>query len=102
MSTGLQFVLTGLLAVDFTSLDVDPGVPNVTTRGGTREVESPEKAIQEQRELKTLYAIYTSPLDIPKSPREPLDPYTGPHSDEIPFGTPPEKVTVRHIFRYSL
>ena len=69
----------------------------MTTRGGTRAVESPEMAVQTQRELTTIYEHYVTASDIPKTPKEPLDPYTGPPSDEISFGSPPEKLTVRLI-----
>ena len=60
-------------------------------------MESQEKAVQQQRELETLYAIYTSPSDIPKTPKEPLDPFTGARSDEVPFGALPDKITVRRM-----
>lgn len=61
------------------------------------EVKSLERAIQEQRELSTLMVVYTSLADIPTSPREPSDPYSGEQAQELMFGTPDEKTKVTEL-----
>lgn len=64
------------------------------TKGGKVEVNSRERAIQEQRELTTLMVIYTTPSDIPSTPREPPDPYSGDVVIEQSFGEPSEETRV--------
>ena len=64
---------------------------NFEKYGGTEKVESPERIVQQQRELQTFIAVYALPSDIPFSPREPVEPYTGPRierpqSPETSFG----------------
>ena len=61
---------------------------NYTSRGGRVEIISPEGEAQAEREKNTLMAIYTSSSDIPTSPREPADPYTGERTVEQSFGLP--------------
>ncbi len=80
--------------MNFDDIEIEERERNCSTRGGLVEVKSRERALQEQRELSTLMVIYTSAADIPSSPREPSDPYTGEHSQEIMFGTPHEKTKV--------
>ena len=55
---------------------------------------SPEREVQQDREKGTLMAIYPSIFDIPPSPREPADPYTGDFVPEQNFGTPDAIVKV--------
>ena len=38
--------------------------------------------------------IYTHPSDIPPSPREPADPFSGQHYETIPIGMPSEEILV--------
>jgi hypothetical protein len=75
-----------LSLIDFSTLPDEARADNYSTFGGKREPHSPEKSVQEQRELTTLIAIYTSPADIPFSPREPNDPYSGVPAEEKAFG----------------
>ena len=74
--------------VDFSSIDPTELDRNITTRGGKVEVKSQERIVQEQRELNTLMAFYTSPADIPPNPREPADPYSGETIKFYEFGDP--------------
>ena len=56
---------------------------------------SPERDCQSEREKGTLMAIYTSIFDIPPSPREPVDLYTGEGPGEQSFGSPNNLTKVR-------
>lgn len=86
---------TNLAAVvDFTVIEPEELERNCITRGGNAEVKSRERAIQEQREQSTLMVIYTTLSDIPSSPREPPDPFSGDISTEQPFGDPTEETKV--------
>lgn len=58
------------------------------------EIKSDERTAQEQRELSTLMVIYTTPADIPSSPREPSEPFTGDTLMEESFGAPTEETKV--------
>lgn len=57
-------------------------------------MKSDERRAQEQRELSTLMVIYTTPSDIPSSPREPSEPFAGETSMEESFGAPIEQTKV--------
>ncbi|KAI9813288.1 MAG: hypothetical protein M1827_004230 [Pycnora praestabilis] len=83
--------------VDFSVIDPEELRRNYVTRGGYLSIESPEQLIQEKRELSTLMVIYTHPSDIPPSPREPSNPYSGEPSEIVMFGTPSELTTSRDI-----
>ncbi|KAL9131279.1 MAG: hypothetical protein Q9217_000767 [Psora testacea] len=73
---------------DFSVIE-DPELSrNYTSRAGRVDIISPERDIQAEREKNTLMAIYTSPSDIPPSPREPADPYAGERAAEQCFGPP--------------
>ncbi len=61
---------------------------NCLNRGGMVGIKSPEKDVQQQRELTALIAIYPSRADIPSSPREPTDPYGGIIGETVDFGAP--------------
>ena len=80
--------------MDFSLIESEERERNCSTRGGLVEVKSRERAVQEQRELSTLMVVYTGMGDIPPSPREPLDPYSGEYSQELMFGDPSEKTKV--------
>lgn len=82
--------------VDFSVVEKDELERNCETKGGKLEVNSRERAVQEQRELTTLMVIYTTSSDIPSSPREPVDPQTGEGDgvDLPPFGEPNEETRV--------
>lgn len=83
--------------VDFSVIEPDELERNSITKGGKVEVKSPEGALQEQREQNTLMVIYTTPSDIPSSPREPSDPYSGVVVTEQSFGEPTEETKVENI-----
>ncbi|KAL9613061.1 MAG: hypothetical protein Q9167_002360 [Letrouitia subvulpina] len=74
--------------VDFSVVELDELTRNCATRGGKVDVKSEECAIQEQRELTTLMVIYTSPGDIPATPREPVEQESDDYSPEQAFGSP--------------
>ncbi|KAF6218492.1 hypothetical protein HO133_005841 [Letharia lupina] len=81
--------------VDFSVIDPSELARNYTSRGGKAEVKSDERTAQEQREFSTLMVIYTTPSDIPSSPREPSDPFTGDTLMEDSFGPPAEQTKTR-------
>lgn len=83
--------------MDFGLIEREERERNCSTRGGLVEVKSQERAVHEQRELSTLMVVYTSIADVPPSPREPSDPYTGEQSQELSFGPPDEKTKVVHL-----
>lgn len=58
------------------------------------EIKSDERTAQEQRELSTLMVIYITSADIPSSPREPSEPFTGDTLMEESFGVPTEETKV--------
>lgn len=80
--------------VDFSVVALEELERNYTTRGGKLEIKSREREVQEQRELTTLMVIYTTPSDIPPSPREPSDPYSGDTVIEQTFGMPSDETKV--------
>jgi hypothetical protein len=75
---------------------------NFIKRGGPQVPTSPEKEAQDHREATTLMVFYTSPADMPDTPKEPL----GPDPDEVvpevvPFGELPDFVKARQERYYS-
>ncbi|KAJ5733659.1 hypothetical protein N7493_002445 [Penicillium malachiteum] len=69
---------------------------NFIKRGGNQKPDSPEKEAQDHRESTTLMVFYTSPADVPSTPKEP----PAPNPDEvvpdiIPFGDLPDHVKAR-------
>jgi hypothetical protein len=83
------------------AIDIDLGdlkTANFIKRGGEALPESPEKEAQDQREATTLMAFYTSPADIPPSPKEPPASETNSNDDAAPelvvFGEVPDHVKV--------
>ena len=93
-STAISIPYSHLLVVDFSVVPLEELERNYTTRGGKLAVKSRECEVQEQRELTTLMVIYTTPSDIPPSPREPSDPYSGGAVIEQTFGSPGEETKV--------
>ncbi|MCJ1282706.1 hypothetical protein MMC26_002031 [Xylographa opegraphella] len=86
--------------VDFSVVEAEELARNCVTRGGKVEVRSKERAVQEQRELTVLMAFYTSLADVPSSPREPADPYSGEVSTELMFGAPSDETKRREAQYY--
>lgn len=80
--------------VDFSVVEPDELERNYTSKGGKAEIKSNERAVQEQRELNTLMVVYTTLSDIPFTPREPPDPFSGEVVDEQTFGDPTEETRV--------
>ncbi len=80
--------------VDFSVIEPEEIERNSVTKGGKAEVKSRERGVQEQREQTTLMVIYTTPLDIPSTPREPSDPFSGEMMIEQSFGDPTEETRV--------
>lgn len=97
-------VLTQIMECLLTVLEIDKGdmtsddrSRNYIKRGGTQEPSSPEKQAQDHREATTLMVFYTSPADIPPSPKEP--PQTDveePVTDVTSFGELPDHIKVTH------
>ncbi|KAL8831583.1 MAG: hypothetical protein Q9191_000792 [Dirinaria sp. TL-2023a] len=83
------FIPTG---VDFSVIEDGELERNCITRGGKVEVDSPEKGIQEQREMTKLLAVYPSLSDIPSSPREPQEFVTGELPGEETLGAPSQNI----------
>ncbi|KAL4895324.1 hypothetical protein BDV59DRAFT_153471 [Aspergillus ambiguus] len=76
---------------------------NYTKRGGAQQPVSPEKTAQEHREATTLMVFYTSPAEVPPSPKEP------PPSDAeesvpevLSFGELPDHVKARQERYYAM
>lgn len=68
---------------------------NFIKRGGTQQPMSPEQEAQEHRESTTLMVFYTSPDEVPPSPKEPPAPDPDEVApEEVSFGELPELVKV--------
>ena len=89
-------------AIDFSVIGEYELARNYTSRGGNAEITSEERAKQDQRELTKLMVVYSSNVDIPSSPREPSDIFSGEHSTEESFGSPIEKTKVGFKSRRNL
>ena len=87
-------MLTSPIVVDFSVIDAEELARSCATRGGKVEAKSLERAVQQQRELTTLVTFYATASDIPSSPREPIDPYSGNKGEELVFGTPLDETRV--------
>ncbi|KAF7529075.1 hypothetical protein PCG10_008845 [Penicillium crustosum] len=71
-------------------------------RGGLQLPTSPEREAQEHRESTTLMVFYTSPADMPDTPKEPPTPDPDEVVTEVlPFGELPDMVKVRQERYYS-
>lgn len=87
-----------LVIVDFS--DVEGLENNFIKQAGARIPESPEKHAQDERETKSLGAFYTSPTDIPPSPKEPPPPSDENPAQTVDIGDPGGAVKTRsdHYF----
>ncbi|KAL9114684.1 MAG: hypothetical protein Q9227_001362 [Pyrenula ochraceoflavens] len=86
---------------DFSAQDTKD---NYAPRGGPKPVDSPESEAQNSREETTLMVVYTSPADIPPSPKEPPSPADDEDDDYNPpqaFGEPDEKTRTREEKYYA-
>ncbi|PGH30741.1 hypothetical protein GX50_06503 [[Emmonsia] crescens] len=93
---------TAPIEIDFSELDPEERSRNFIKRGGIQSPESPEKLAQEQREANTLSVFYTSPADIPTSPKEPPAPDPDePYDPEVPFGEPGDQTKARSTKYFS-
>ncbi|KAJ5211327.1 Zinc finger CCCH-type [Penicillium cf. griseofulvum] len=71
-------------------------------RGGPQLPTSPEREAQDHREATTLMVFYTSPADMPDTPKEPPTPDPDEIVPEVlPFGELPDMVKVRQERYYS-
>lgn len=80
--------------VDFSIIAADELERTYVRRGGKLETKSHERAVQEQRELTTLMTFYSTLSDIPSTPREPFDPFSGSVTEERDFGSPQDETKV--------
>ncbi|KAL8969524.1 MAG: hypothetical protein Q9183_001957 [Haloplaca sp. 2 TL-2023] len=81
--------------VDSSEIPVDEFERNFSPRAGRRSPLSDQKTIQEQRELNTLMVVYTSPLDIPPTPREPVEDDSDEFEPMRSFGEPSSETQAR-------
>ncbi|KAH8694184.1 hypothetical protein BGW36DRAFT_300226 [Talaromyces proteolyticus] len=94
---------TSLIAIEMENLTNEDQSNNFIKRGGTKEPESPEKVAQDNREANTLMVFYTSPADVPPSPKEPAE--VGEEekpSDEQAFGEPDDNVKGRSARYFAM
>ncbi len=96
-SSRLASFSDGGTAIDFSVVDEQELARFLTSRGGKCEIKSPEQAVQEQREQATLMVIYTSDSNIPPSPREPSDTFSGDTLMEESFGPPEDQTRVSSV-----
>ena len=75
--------------IDLSDIPLEERERNSVTRGGKVDVHSSERTAQKQRELNTLMVVYSTPSDIPSTPREPHDAHSGEVVAEQRFGSPP-------------
>lgn len=89
--------------IDFADITSEDRARNNIKRAGTQQPISPEKEAQEHREATTLMVFYTSPADVPSSPKEP-PPLTEeePATEAIAFGELPDHVKARQDRYYSV
>lgn len=85
--------------IDLSEIPQEERDRNSVTRGGRIDVDSPERAAQQQRELNTLMVVYAAPSDIPSTPREPHDLHSGEAVTEQLFGSPPPAFRVGPMIR---
>ncbi|KAL2825012.1 hypothetical protein BDW59DRAFT_179992 [Aspergillus cavernicola] len=89
--------------IDDSEISPEDRARNNIKRGGTQQPISPEAKAQEHREATTLMVFYTSPADVPPSPKEPPPPdidETAP--DVVSFGDLPDHVKARQERYYSM
>jgi hypothetical protein len=86
-------VLTPLTGAEIDLADIEDG--NYIKRGGAQQPVSPEKTAQEHREATTLMVFYTSPADVPPTPKEPPPSDAEESAAEVlSFGELPDHVKV--------
>ncbi|RAL09082.1 uncharacterized protein BO97DRAFT_375446 [Aspergillus homomorphus CBS 101889] len=82
--------------IDFDEMPFEERGRNFIKRGGVEIPESAEKKAQEHREATTLMVFYTSPADVPSTPKEPPQPDTEEAvPDVVSFGEVPDHVMAR-------
>ncbi|KAF3482657.1 C-x8-C-x5-C-x3-H type zinc finger protein [Arthroderma uncinatum] len=88
---------TPIPVIDFSDLSEEDRNRNFTKTGGSQVADSPERVAQVQREATTLSVFYTSPTEIPTSPKEPPPPDNDdePYNPLVPFGEPDHFVRAR-------
>jgi hypothetical protein len=93
-----------LIAIEMDNLSREDKESNFIKRGGTKEPESLEKLAQETREANTLMVFYTSPADVPPSPKEPPQPSEEEEepSNEQSFGEPDDSVKGRSARYFAM
>ncbi|KAJ5793520.1 hypothetical protein N7457_000119 [Penicillium paradoxum] len=80
----------------------EPKHGSFVKRGGPQLPTSPEREAQEHRESTTLMVFYTSPADMPDTPKEPPTPDPDEVvTDIVPFGELPDSVKARQERYYS-
>jgi hypothetical protein len=67
----------------------------IRNAGASKEPDSADRKIQEERESNTLMEIYFTREDIPSRPRSPADPYTKDEAATVNFGAPAEPTASR-------
>jgi hypothetical protein len=81
--------------------DIEDG--NYIKRGGAQQPVSPEKTAQEHREATTLMVFYTSPADVPPTPKEPPPSDAEESAAEVlSFGELPDHVKARQERYYAM
>ncbi|RAH80650.1 hypothetical protein BO86DRAFT_364671 [Aspergillus japonicus CBS 114.51] len=82
--------------IDFEDMSNEERHLNYIKRGGNEVPESAERKAQEHREATTLTVFYTSPADVPSTPKEPPQPdYEDLTTDAVSFGEVPDHVKAR-------
>ncbi|RAH40643.1 uncharacterized protein BO95DRAFT_468561 [Aspergillus brunneoviolaceus CBS 621.78] len=82
--------------IDFEDMPYEERGRNFIKRGGIEVPESAERKAQEYREATTLMVFYTSPADVPSTPKEPPPPDNEePTTVAVSFGEVPDHVKAR-------
>lgn len=91
LTVDLTLIILTLVAID----DLSKRAEHFVKRGGVQEPVSAEKEAQDHREATTLMVFYTSPDEVPSSPKEPPAPTDEEIiTDVIEFGELPDVVKV--------
>lgn len=94
-------LLLTIIVVDFDFEESKDG--SFIKRGGPQLPTSPEREAQEHRESTTLMVFYTSPADMPDTPKEPPTPDPDEIVTEVlPFGELPDMVKVCYTSKNSI
>ena len=82
--------------IDFSDIPEEERTKNYRPHGGgSKNPESPETEAQKRYEDGTLIVIYTHPSDIPPTPREPADPFSGEYGEAVELGLPSDEILVK-------